>query len=375
MAKSILSFLLFSLLLFSCKKNDDKLVIQGELLNLTTPYVIASSRVSDTIRVDTILVDKNGRFSYVQKVDTSTIFIFYFNDFNSSTIVFTDKGIKKIKMKGDASLSDLIEIKGGEINDNLSTFKKENETLLKQRTDLMKKINYEKDSLSNSTNVILEKEETANLNSLNHQLSQKVEDFILSNRDKISSVILINEFFKNNENPETLNRVLEYLEGDALNFPLTYKLKNYSKKLMLSAEGSLMPYFKLKIDEDKYIESTDFKNKYLLLSFLSNNGEESRENIEILKDVYTSLDTIDVEFLSVYIESDSLPIRSLPSDSIPWKIVVEDKSWGSDIIDAYNINYLPFNVLIDPEGKIITRDIPVSDVKNLIKTKTEKSKE
>ena len=105
MAKSILSFLLFSLLLFSCKKNDDKLVIQGELLNLTTPYIIASSRVSDTIRVDTILVDKNGRFSYVQKVDTNTIFIFYFNDFNSSTIVFTDKGIKKIKMKGDASLS------------------------------------------------------------------------------------------------------------------------------------------------------------------------------------------------------------------------------------------------------------------------------
>lgn len=374
MAKSILSLLLFSLLLFSCQKDDNRLVIEGELSNLTSPYVIASSRVLDSIRVDTILVDKNGRFSYVQNVDTSTIFIFYFNDFNSSTIVFSDKGMNKIKMRGDAKLSDLIEIKGGQINDNLTTFKKENETLLKQRTVLMKKINYENDSLSNSATVIFEKEETANLNSLNHQLSQKVEDFILSNRDKISSVILINEFFKNNENPETLNRVLEYLEGDALNFPLTFKLKNYSQKLMLSAEGSQMPYFKVKVDKDEYLEPTNFKNKYLLISFLSSNGDESRENIEILKDVYSSLDTFDVQFLSIYIDSDSLPIRSLPSDSIPWKIVVEDKSWGSDIIDAYNINYLPFNVLIDPEGKIVSRDIPVSDVRNLIKTKTEKSK-
>lgn len=143
---------------------------------------------------------------------------------------------------------------------------------------------------------------------------------------------------------------------------------------MLSAEGSKMPYFKLKGDKDEYLEPTNFKNKYLLISFLSSNGDESRENVEILKDVYSSLDTFDVQFLSIYIDSDSLPIRSLPSDSIPWKIVVEDKSWGSDIIDAYNINYLPFNVLIDPKGKIVTRDIPVSDVRNVIKTKTEKSK-
>lgn len=373
MVKSALSLLLLTLVLFSCQKDDNKLVIEGELLNLTTPYVIASSRVSDTIRVDTIFVDKKGRFSYTQNVDTTTIFTLYFNDYNSSTLVFSDKGVNKIKIKGDASLSDLIEIRGGEINENLTAFKKKNEILLKQRTLLMNKVDYEVDSLSNSANAISEKEEAATLNSLNHELSQNVEDFIVSNPNKISSVILINEFFKNNENPETLNRVLGYLEGEALSFPLTFKLKNYNQKLMLSAEGIKMPYFKLKVDDDEYVESSDFKNKYLLLSFLSSNEDESRENVEILKNLYTSLDTTDIQFLSVYIDSDTLPIRNIPVDSIPWKVVIEDKSWGADIIDAYNINYLPFNVLIDPEGKIITRDIPVSDVKDLIKSKTEKS--
>lgn len=373
MMKSILSVLLFSLVLFSCQKNDNKLVIEGELSNLMSPYVIASSRVSDTIRVDTIVVDKNGKFSYIQDIDTTTIFTLYFNNFNSSTLVFSDKGVHKIKIKGDARLSDLIEIKGGEINENLTAFKKKNETLLKQRTLLMNKIDYDNDSLSNSATVILEKEETATLNSLNHELSQNVEDFILSHPSKISSVILINEFFKNNENPETLNRVLGYLEGDVLNFPLTFKLKRYNEKLMLSAEGADMPNFKLKIDEDNYVKSSDFENRYLLLSFLSSNGGESRENIEILKDLYSTLDTMDIQFLSVYVDSDTLPIKSIPSDSIPWKIVIEDKSWGSDIVDAYNVNYLPFNVLIDPDGKIVTRDIPINDVKNLINSKTEKS--
>ncbi len=373
MIKSILSLLLFSLVLFSCQKNDNRLVIEGELSNLTTPYVIASSRVSDTIRVDTILVDKNGKFSYRLNVDTTTVFIFYFNDFTSSTIVFSDKGVNKIKMKGDAIFSDLIEIKGGEINENLTAFKKENENLLKQRSLLMKKVDFESDSLSNSSTVISEKEEIAILNSLNHELAQNVEEFIISNPDKLSSVILINEFFKNNENPETLNRVLDYLKGDALNFPLTYKLKSHNQKLMLSAEGAKMPYFRLKVDKDKYLESSDFKNKYLLLSFLSLGSDDSKENINILKDVYVSLDTLDIQFLSVFIDSDTLPIRNISTDSIPWKIVIEENSWGSDIVDDYNINYLPFNILIDPQGKIITRNIPVSDVKSLINIKTEKS--
>lgn len=389
MIKSILTLFLFSLVFFSCQRDNNKLIIEGELSSLTNPYVIASSLVSDTIRVDTIFVDKNGKFSYIQNVDTATIFTFYFNDFSSSTIVFSDKGINKIKMKGDVVFSDLIEIKGGDINESLTTFKIENETLLKHRNLLMNKTNYETDSLVNSANIILDKEQAASLNSLNHELSQKVEEFIKSNPDKISSVILINDFFKNTENPETLNRVLEYLEGDALKSLLTLKLKNHNHKLMLSAEGTQMPYFKLKVKndkndkkvknqkndkKDKYLESSDFENKYLLISFLSFMDDESVENIKILKEEYKSLDKKEIEFLSIYIDSDTLPIVSHSVDSIPWKVVVENKSWGSDIIEAYNVHYLPFNILIDKKGKIVTRDIPVSDVKNIINTTTDKPK-
>lgn len=374
MVKQTLTLLLFSLALFSCHKDNDKLVIQGELSNLMTPYIIASSRVSDTIRVDTIFVDEKGKFSYTLDVDTATMFTFYFNDFTSSTIIFSDKGVNRIQIKGDATLSDLIEVKGGEINENLTTFKKENETLLKQRSLLISKKEYDIDNTLNSASVISEKDHSALINSLNHELAQKVEEYILSNPDKISSVILINDFFKNNENPETLNRVLNYLEGDALTSPLTLKLKNHNQKLMLSAEGSQMPYFKLIDSKKKTLESSDFEDKYLLISFLSSNGDRSEENVKILRDEYDSLNSKDIELLSIYIDSDSLPIIKKGMDTIPWKMVVEDKSWGSDIVDAYNVHYLPFNILIDREGKIVTRDIPVSDVRNMVNATTDKSK-
>ncbi len=374
MAKSFATILILSLFLFSCNKNNNELVIEGVILNLTTPYVIASFQHADTIHVDTILVNQKGEFFYNQNVDTSTVFTFYFNDFSSSTIVFADEEMNKIKVKGDALLPDLIEIKGGEINESLTTFKKENEALLKQRSLLMTKEEYEVDSLVNSENVISEKERIAQINSINHELTQRVEDFILSNPDKVSSVILINDFFKNNENPKSLNRVLAYLKDDALNSPLAYKLRNHNEKLKLSAEGSHMPYFKIYTNKNDTLKSSDFRDKYLLMSFLSSTGEKSKENMRILKDEYNLLDKDDIEFLTIYIDSDSLPIHNHVVDSIPWKVVLEDKSWGSDIIENYNVHYLPFNILINPEGEIISRDIPVIEVKNSIDKSTNESK-
>ena len=371
MIKSIINILFFSFFFFACNNNNEEVVIHGELVNLDSPFVIASYRLSDTIRVDTIEVDNKGRFSFVQHLDTNAIVTFYFNDFHSSTVVYLEEGLNKIKLKGDAILPNLIQAKGGEINNDLSFFKEENEVLLRQRNLLILKTDDEEIDSIQSLNLITEKEQIAHLNSLNHELAQKVEDFILLNPEKTSSIILINEFFKNDENPKNLARVLDYLEGKALEHPLTVKLKNYKDKLMLSAEGELFPFFNL-IDSNKEgVNSIDFEDKYLLISFLTSNGEKSKDNIRILKDEYSQLDSKKVEFLSIFIDSDTFPIFIHEIDSIPWKIATVNESWSSNIVEDYNVHYTPFNILIDPNGIILSRDIPLSDVKNLIKTESD----
>ena len=373
MVKSVFIALLL-LLFISCDNDDRKIVVEGEISNIESPFIISSFYTSDSIIIDTIPVNNKGKFSYIHYVDTNEILTLYFNDFHSSTVLFIEKGVNKIKLKGDAILPDLIEVKGGEINNDLTFFKKENETILKQRSLLISKFDDEDDIPINSINIISEKDKIALLNSLNHELVQNVEDFILHNPDKISSVILINEFFKNNENPKTLERVLEYLKGDALTLPLTKKLTEYNRKLMLSAEGALMPYFQLTDIDGENFNSNDFKNKYLLISFLSANNEESKENLKILKDEYSKLNKDSIEFLSIYIDSDTFPILSNENDSIPWKIVIENESWGSKIVDNYNIHYAPFNILVNPQSIIETRDVPINEIKNLINSQTDKSK-
>ena len=349
----------------SCKKGKPKVIIKGDISNLEVPYVLATHFSADTLAIDTIKVSGKGHFRYVIPIDTLTSFTLYFNNFNTSTVVFADKG-QKIMLNGDANLPDLIQVKGNEINEDLSIFKKENSALLEQRSQIVN--NSKKDAKTNKVvGVLNEADKIAKINSLNHELMQRAEAFIKANPEKMASVILINEFFRDNENPQSLERALGYLKGNALESPLAVDLKIYLEELKQSAEGAYIPYFQLTDLQNKTILSSDFKGKYLLISFLSAGDSESREVIKILKKEYEQLNKDSVKFMSVFIDSDIYPISTIKNDSIPWTTVAEKKSWASDIVKTFHVEFVPYNILITPDGKIKNRNISAIDISKSLK--------
>ncbi len=360
-------FFLYSIL--SCS-NKEEFLIKGEILNLKNPHILVTWLSADTVAIDTIHVDVKGKFSYKNKIDTLTTFSLYLNNYESAAVVFADKG-QTLKVKGDALLPDLIEVNGNEINDDLTLFKTENRELLTQRGQLL--LNLSKDLLLDTmgNNSMTLHDEIAKLQLLNHELISQAEEFIKSNPDRFSSLILINNFFINSDNPLALERVLGYIEGEVAHTLYSARLKSYSEKINGSAEGAITPYFKLKDKDGDELSSHEFRGKYLLLSFVSTAGIESRETIDLLKEAYREVNNDSVAFLTVYIDSDIYPVEYVENDSIPWVVVPEKRCWGSDIVDAFNVQYIPFNILITPDGNIKVRNIPAQAVANAIRNSTE----
>lgn len=344
----------------SCKKQKEAVIV-GTIENLQQTDIISSYFKGDSLHIDTIVADKKGQFKTRIPMDTLTAITLYFNNNASSLVIFADTH-QKIKLNGDANIPDLIEVKGSRLNEDITNFKKENALLLQQRDDLLDDLS----DKSSKQNAISDNKYMAKVKSINNELMLKTEDFVKKNPGNLASVILINDFFKIPENTAALKRVLGYLSGDVQTFPLTKSLKSYSDKLQLSAEGSPMPHFELKQGDTKQIRSGDYRNKYLLLSFVSASGEESRNNLQLLKQAYASVKSDSVAFLTVYIDSENYPVKTLKTDSLPWKSVSETKSWASPIVNAYNVPYIPYNVLISPKGTILHRDILPQDVKNTI---------
>ena len=360
-------FILYSIL--SCK-NGEEVLIRGEISNLENPFILVTWLSGDTLATDTINVDVKGRFNYKNPIDTLTTFSLYLNNYESAAVVFADKG-QELKVKGDALLPDLIEVNGNEINNDLTLFKMQNRELLSQRGQLLLNLNVESQADTVVNKSVTRHDELAKLQLLNHELISQAEEFIKKNPSRFSSLILINNFFINSDNPHALERVLGYLQGDVTNTRYATQLRSYSEKINQSAEGARMPYFKLTDKEEKAIFSHQFNGKYVLLSFVSMAGIESRETIDLLKEAYQGVNKDSVEFLTVYIDSDIYPVEYVENDSIPWRVVPEKRSWGSDIVDAYNVQYIPFNILIAPDGNIKVRNIPAQGVANAIRNSTE----
>lgn len=359
--------IIISILLFSCKSNENSIALKGDISNLEDTEVLVSYFAADTFTIDTITCNKQGKFTYKNRIDTLTVFSLYFNNQSSSVMVFANPN-DKISIKGDAQISDLIKVNGNEINDELSSFKESNKDLLEQRTLLLRNLREEKESNPTSNDRILANTDNiAKINSFNKELTLNAEEYVKKNPTKMSSLILINEFFANSENPNGLDRVMEYIQGDVLKSKMGLNLKAYSEKINRSAEGISMPYFRLVDKTGDTIQSYDYRGKYLLLSFISTTGIDSRETIKSLKQTYKNINRDSVEFISIYIDSDIYPIEYIENDSIQWTVVPETKSWASDIVEAYNIEFIPNNILISPAGIISDRNVPAIAVENALK--------
>ena len=50
-------------------------------------------------------------------------------------------------------------------------------------------------------------------------------------------------------------------------------------------------------------------------------------------------------------------LEAIKSDKLNWQHISDLKKWESIVVSAYQIEGIPFNVLIDPTGKIIATEL------------------
>jgi hypothetical protein len=50
-------------------------------------------------------------------------------------------------------------------------------------------------------------------------------------------------------------------------------------------------------------------------------------------------------------------LEAIQQDKLSWQHISDLKKWESIVVGAYQIEGIPFNVLIDPSGKIIAKEL------------------
>lgn len=353
MIRSNISFctgLLFVLLvLFSCNRKASTFEITGKLDNVSGNYFFISHEVGDSLIVDTIPVSSKGEFSFSGVVDTLTEMSLYFNQNTKVTYLLVNKGWR-VEMKGDVLYPDLINIKGGDVNDDLTAFKNKNKDLLKSRADIAASVN---DSLAVKDYVV-------ELKNINFELSNIAANYVKDNPDKIASVMLINSFFKDESSIPRLDENLALLKGKAADFPLTANLKRFRDKVKMSAVGAVAPAFSIEDTKGKKINLSDYRGEYVSLSFVSTTCKVCMAEKKDAIDVYNELKSkkYNIEFITVVKDREDVPVDSI-ANALKWPVLPVSGGWSALLFDTYYIREIPYNLLISPTGIILDRDFPI----------------
>lgn len=186
-----------------------------------------------------------------------------------------------------------------------------------------------------------------------------VSDIVKRYPDSYVSIDLMDLFTQSSINPELVGPLYNALSKRMQNSEKVraWKPKLDQAKLALSGTQSA-PEFTLNDTEGKPVSLASYKGGYVLVDFWASWCVPCRaENPNVLA-AYEKFKDKNFKVFGVSLDDKKDAwLKAIAEDKLPWKQVCDFKASKSEVTQLYNISSIPANVLVDPNGKIVAKDL------------------
>lgn len=152
--------------------------------------------------------------------------------------------------------------------------------------------------------------------------------------------------------------VAEELKNEWPDYQIAKDFIDTVEKMKLLAVGQPAPEISLPDPDGNLVTLSSYRGKYVLVDFWAKwCGPCRQENPNVVK-MYHKYKDQGFDVLGVSLDRNRADwVQAIEEDGLEWTHVSDLKYFNSEAAELYNINAIPFSVLVDPNGIIIAKNL------------------